>query len=287
MTNVTRLELKDFVLFSTQSVLWSICAVWSVVHQMKMLCLLRILQRAKPEWPASPDFKGLHIQFRRENVLIRSHKCLICGETLAQSLCTFGSLIHCAAGVCRECRLFGAAEHSTIMCEACVTTSVGSGSLFELVPFKRCYPEGFFLSQNKLQMTAESGCCNFSKARRRRTGGSRSTFSGGAGNIASHDRRRVNSGRVVSQQGQSKQKISMMNFRFRFFLHSFRTAAHKKCKCFWLCAAEMSLLALSFSLCLRTCFFYSIPPYSSPHEDGVLPSPLWHSWQIILNHLLL
>lgn len=90
--------------------------------------------------PTISSFGELQDQFRWENVLMGSHDALIYSETLARSLCTLGSLILSAAGVCRECRRFGPAQHSTHKkkkktqsnCEICTNSSVGSGSLFEL-----------------------------------------------------------------------------------------------------------------------------------------------------------
>lgn len=67
-----------------------------------------------------------------------SHNALIYNKTLAQSLCTFGSLIHDAAGGCRECGGFGPAQLPTITrsdCKISKNNSVGSGGLWELGPF--------------------------------------------------------------------------------------------------------------------------------------------------------
>lgn len=106
-------------------------------------------------------------------------------------------------------------------------------------------------------------------------GGGWSTFYGGDRNIASYDRCRVNSERVISQRGQRKHKISMMNLKLSISLAWFLGLQHRKREALLLlCSRNIPALPLSRSL---SCSFFcsiGIPPDSSPHEDGVLPSLL-------------
>lgn len=155
---MTRLLFGDLICLALTQ-----CSEWLATNSVRVPASLQFYQ-LYIKWSAlfASDFKEniikrvtswssreLHNQFGWENLSVWSHKVLIYGQTLAQSLCTFGSLIQSAAGVCRECRLFGAAQHSTITrsdCEICANSSVGSGILFEQSTFKQCYPEGFFVS---------------------------------------------------------------------------------------------------------------------------------------------
>lgn len=56
-----------------------------------------------------------------------------------------------------------------------------------------------------------------------------STFYGRVGNIAAYDRRGLNSKRVISQRGERKYKISMMNLKLSIFLAWFLGLQHRKC----------------------------------------------------------
>lgn len=70
------------------------------------------------------------------------------------------------------------------------------------------------------------------------------TFYCRAGNIASHDRRGVNSERVIPQRGQRKQNISVMNLKLWSFSSMLLGLQHRKCEAVRFCAAEKSLLSL-------------------------------------------
>ena len=81
-------------------------------------CFVQVLE-VKSKLSTSESYGEIQNQFRWENLMIWGHKALICGEMLAQSLCTFGSLIRYAAGVCRERLMFAAAQLSTIIRTDC------------------------------------------------------------------------------------------------------------------------------------------------------------------------
>lgn len=126
MTNQTRLDFcfRTLIYFAPTH-----CSEWLAANRICVPTLLWFYQ-LYINWSVlfAPDFTQSKIQatnfwkfksstnsWDEKICWCKAIKALICGETLAQSLCTFTSLIHCAAGVYRECWLFGAAQHSTII----------------------------------------------------------------------------------------------------------------------------------------------------------------------------
>lgn len=84
----------------------------------------------------------------------------------------------------------------------CVSTSVGSESVFELATFKQCYPEGFFVSVQKNKWQYSMAAPILVKRWGGGWGEGWSAFYGGAVIIASYDRHGVNSKRAITLRGE-------------------------------------------------------------------------------------
>lgn len=216
MTNQTRLDFcfRTLIYFAPTH-----CSEWLAANRICVPTLLWFYQ-LYINWSVlfAPDFTQSKIQatnfwkfksstnsWDEKICWCKAIKALICGETLAQSLCTFTSLIHCAAGVYRECWLFGAAQHSTIigtdyeiLCEyfCWFWECIWAGHIQTVLP-RRLFCLG---TKNKWQYSMAAPILV------KRWGGGWgkgwSAFYGGAVIIASYDRHGVNSMRAITLRGE-------------------------------------------------------------------------------------
>lgn len=216
MTNQTRLDFcfRTLIYFAPTH-----CSEWLAANRICVPTLLWFYQ-LYINWSVlfAPDFTQSKIQatnfwkfksstnsWDEKICWCKAIKALICGETLAQSLCTFTSLIHCAAGVYRECWLFGAARHSTIigtdyeiLCEyfCWFWECIWAGHIQTVLP-RRLFCLG---TKNKWQYSMAAPILV------KRWGGGWgkgwSAFYGGAAIIASYDRHGVNSKRAITLRGE-------------------------------------------------------------------------------------
>ncbi len=220
-----------------------------------------------------------------ENSLLWSHKALIYGETLAQSLCMCFWLIDslCCRGLQRMSTIWSrSALHNNKewlwdLCEqfCWFWESVWAEHVQTLLPRRLFCLCASYKWQHRIAAAI--------LAKREGGGGQRrgwSTFCGGAGNTASYDRRGVNSKEgnfTVRAEKTQNNDDELETFDFSCMGLGLQ---HRKWEDVCFCAAEISLLSMFVCefVCVRgSCSFFcsiGIPPDSSPHGDGALPSPL-------------